>query len=291
LRPYSGGSGTDTLTASDDGDFALRSFGSSSSIEVIDGGTTESDIRGDNANNTLDFRNTELRNIDEIDAGGGNDNVLGGSANDRIDGGSGNDRLSGQAGDDSLDGGKGNDVLLGDDGADSLTGGSGNDQLFGGNNADVLNGGSGDDRLSGDAGDDILDGGSGDDQLSGGSGDDILTGGSGNDRLSGGDGADTLIGGKGDDVLDGGAGNDLFIFRESQGDDVVHGREGWLDTVRLEDRNGESAEESSWEIDLDRGSIEGEMDDYIELSNDASGTITFGDGSELVFDGIERIEW
>ncbi|MDD9903946.1 MAG: hypothetical protein OXT06_10295 [Rhodospirillaceae bacterium] len=64
-----------------------------------------------------------------------------------------------------------------------------------------------------------------------------------------------------------------------------------MDTIRLEDRNGDSPNEDSWEIELGRGSIEEQMDDYLALSNDASGTITFDDGSQVVFDGVERIEW
>ncbi len=250
-----GGDGTDTIVSDNDGDFQFENFRQNSSIEIIDGGTTASDIEGTSGKNTLDFRNTELRNIDEIDAGRGNDQVFGSQGDDRIDGGDGDDRLFGDAGADSLDGGKGNDKLFGGDGADALEGGDGND------------------RLSGDAGADNLDGGKGD------------------DRLIGGAGEDTLTGGAGRDILDGGADNDLFIFGAGQGNDVVHGRNGWLDTIRLEDGNGGSPNENSWELELGRGSVEEQMDDYLALSNDASGTITFDDGSQVVFDGVERIEW
>lgn len=45
------------------------------------------------------------------------------------------------------------------------------------------------------------------------------------------------------------------------------------------------------EVELASGSIEEQADGYVALSDDASGTITLSDGSELQFDGIERIEW
>ena len=396
-----GGSGTDTVVSNDDGDFQFQSFSRNASIEVIDGGTTPSNIEGTSSNNTLDFRNTELRNIDEIDAGKGNDRVFGSEGDDRIDGGDGNDRLTGEAGADDLDGGSGDDQLFGGDGADTLTGGAGrdvldggagddtfvldknddatdvlrggegtdtvvpdndgdfqfqnfrsnssievvdggdsasdiegtssrntldfrntelrnideidagkgNDQVFGSQGDDRIDGGDGNDRLFGEAGADSLDGGKGNDQLFGGDGADSLAGGDGADRLTGGDGADnldggegndrltggvgedTLTGGEGRDILDGGADNDLFVFGAGQGNDVVHGREGWLDTIRLEDGNGGSPNENSWELELGRGSVEEQMDDYLALSNDATGTITFDDGSQVVFDGVERIEW
>ena len=268
-----GGDGTDTVVSDNDGDFQFQSFSRNASIEVIDGGTSASDIEGTSANNTLDFRNTELRNIDEIEAGKGNDQVFGSQDADRIDGGDGNDRLFGEAGADDLEGGKGNDQLFGGDGADTLDGGKGDDRLAGGDGADTLTGGDGVDRLTGDAGADNLDGGKGD------------------DRLTGGAGEDTLTGGEGRDILDGGADNDLFVFGAGQGNDVVHGRDGWLDTIRLEDGNGGSPNEESWELVLGRGAVEEQMDDYLALSNDASGTITFNDGSQVVFDGVERNEW
>ena len=81
------------------------------------------------------------------------------------------------------------------------------------------------------------------------------------------------------------------MFSASTGDDTVHGGDGWLDTVRLQDKDGGSPSDDSWDIDLDSGSIDEQMDNYIALSNDAAGTITFDDGSQLVFDGVERIEW
>jgi hypothetical protein len=91
--------------------------------------------------------------------------------------------------------------------------------------------------------------------------------------------------------MTGGEGDDLFYFGEGSGDDNVHGGEGWMDTVHLENEDGSTMNPDDWTIELDSGSIDNQADGYIELSDDAEGTITFSDGSELNFDGIERFEW
>ncbi|MCL2345074.1 MAG: putative Ig domain-containing protein, partial [Desulfobulbus sp.] len=67
-----------------------------------------------------------------LDAGDGNDIVLGLAGNDTIFGGAGNDILDGGEGDDILDGGAGNDTIFGGYGADTLIGGTGRDELYGG---------------------------------------------------------------------------------------------------------------------------------------------------------------
>ncbi|KUR72444.1 hypothetical protein AQZ52_04090 [Novosphingobium fuchskuhlense] len=91
-----------------------------------------------------------------------------------VEAGAGNDRVIGKGGADLFGGGDGDDLL---------TGGAGNDQLLGGNGADRLDGGDGADTLDGGAGSDRLTGGNGNDMLTGGAGRDILTGGAGNDRF------------------------------------------------------------------------------------------------------------
>ena len=77
---------------------------------------------------------------------GGNDRLVGGSANDFLQGGNGDDTLIGNAGNDRISGNSGNDSLVGGDNVDRLRGGSGND---------VINGGGGFDFLFGDGGDDV----------------------------------------------------------------------------------------------------------------------------------------
>lgn len=174
-----------------------------------------------------------------INAGSGNDTVIGGAGKDTIDGDAGDDLLIGWRGADTISGGIGNDTIYGDDfgfnsisGDDTLRGGSGNDSIYGGRGADRIEGGddndtlhgqAGGDNMFGDAGDDILygddaattsndklDGGAGNDQLFGGNGDDELTGGGGDDLLDGGDGIDFALGGLGNDTLIASGGNDTL---------------------------------------------------------------------------------
>ena len=156
--------------------------------------------------------------------GGGNDAVGGSLHDDNIWGGTGNDKLYGYAGNDSLFGEEGDDGLLGGDGNDYLDGGQGNDKLFGDAGNDILVGGEGDDWLSAGVGNDHLYGQAGADVLLGDSGDDYLDGGSEDDRLSGGIGADVLFGGTGNDRLEGGAGND--VLSGENGNDVLFGDDG-----------------------------------------------------------------
>jgi len=41
----------------------------------------------------------------------------------------------------------------------------------------------------------------------------------------------------------------------------------------------------------DGSEIKGTGEDYLDLSEDASGTITFDDGTEMTFDSVERVTW
>jgi serralysin len=67
-----------------------------------------------------------------VDAGEGDDTVLGTNNPDTINGHGGNDNLSGNGGADFLDGGADDDALLGGLGNDTMVGGTGNDFLSGG---------------------------------------------------------------------------------------------------------------------------------------------------------------
>jgi Ca2+-binding RTX toxin-like protein len=81
-----------------------------------------------------------------VDAGAGNDVVVGGSGSDVIHGGEG---------DDTLVGGAGNDTLNGDAGNNSLAGGGDNDIIFGGASNDHIEGDRGNDTLIGGNGSDV----------------------------------------------------------------------------------------------------------------------------------------
>nr|MDJ0945407.1 cadherin domain-containing protein [Kiloniellales bacterium] len=195
---------------------------------------------------------------------------------------SSNDILSGDAGDNTIYGGAGDDTLSGNAGADTLFGGSSDDILNGGSGADVLLGGDGDDSLNGGLDNDLLQGGAGDDSLDGGSGVDSIFGGEGND---------TLDGGASNDRLYGEGGSDLFIFAEGNGNDLVSGGQGgWTDVIQLENASG-GTPTAGWTYVIDQGTVESSGADFLDLSEDAAGTITLADGSEVTFEGIERIEW
>ncbi|CDO58988.1 DNA gyrase subunit A [Candidatus Phaeomarinobacter ectocarpi] len=204
----------------------------------------------------------------------------------------GGDDEDGSSDDELMIGGSGDNKLDGKDGDDELRGGDGEDELKGDDGDDTLYGGADDDKLKGEDDNDYLDGGSGDDELDGGKGNDILLGGTGDDELDGGDGNDVLRGGAGDDDLDGGKGDDVFFFGMGDGSDTADGGgNGWTDTIRLENEDGTSLSSGDWTLSLDDGSIQSQDGDSIDLSEDASGIITLTDGSEISFEGIERIEW
>ncbi|KEQ54112.1 calcium-binding protein [Sphingobium chlorophenolicum] len=183
-----------------------------------------------------------------VQAGLGNDVIIGGAGKDNLQGDAGDDIIFGWRGGDTISGGAGNDLLYGDDlgfngiaGDDVIDGGTGNDILYGGRGSDRMTGGDDDDILYGQAGGDNLSGGSGNDILYGDDADtnsnDTLNGDAGNDRLYGGAGSDELYGGTGDDLLDGGDGNDYMhggagndTILAGAGNDVIDGS-GDIDTV------------------------------------------------------------
>ncbi len=158
-----------------------------------------------------------LSSIETIQTSGGDDdlNFVGVSTSITVDAGIGNDTIVG---------GNGNDTLGGGDGNDSISGGAGSDRLEGGSGADQLDGGSGDD---------IFDGGSGNDTLSGGSGADIFYNGWGDDVVYGGADDDTIFDGDGNDTLFGGAGRDTFEMDEAGGTDTIFGGETGTDGDKM----------------------------------------------------------
>ena len=154
-----------------------------------------------------------IKDIEEIDAEGGNDIV---------------DLTSKRYsyGDITINGGSGNDVLWASGGNDVVRGGSGNDKMNGGAGNDYLDGGSGNDELVGGQGIDILQGGSGKDKLSDTSGNSLLDGGRDNDSLTSGSNNSFMIGGKGNDGLVLGGGYDIIAFNKGDGRDTVSSKDG-----------------------------------------------------------------
>ncbi len=156
---------------------------------------------------------------------------------------------------------------------------------------DVILGGDGDDDIYTGGGDDTIDGGDGNDYISGEDGDDVMYGGAGDDTLVGGDGNDIMEGGAGDDEAYGGQGDDLFIFGAGDGADYFDGGNGWSDTIQLDGVDGGPGGDSGWTMSLDDGVTYTETDDGIVFDSEASGKIELADGSELTFEGVEKLEW
>jgi Ca2+-binding RTX toxin-like protein len=187
----------------------------------------------------VEITHNVLENIDEVVLTGthGQDVLDASQFSGRLDmqAGKGDDILLGSQGENQLHGNDGNDTIIGGANADTLFGNNGNDTIIGGADADMISGDDGDDVLWGDmgpeagepattdddnvsadiirggAGNDILHGQWGHDELLGDTGKDSLHGGSGRDTLHGGDHNDRLTGGDGHDRIDGGQGTDTII--------------------------------------------------------------------------------
>lgn len=194
-------SATDRVLAVGDANFTLTD------IQLTGLGTDtlvnidEAVLVGYSGDNTFDA-SAFTRGPVTIDAGGGDDILLGGAGNDSLAGGVGDDVLDGGAGDDLLTGGLGHDTLRGGAGTDTasyadasgavsvdlaiggVSGGAGNDTLI---SIENLIGSAFDDTLSGDGFANTLAGGIGNDILTGGDGADVfkfLTTGEGVDSLT-----------------------------------------------------------------------------------------------------------
>ncbi|MEM7541476.1 MAG: cadherin domain-containing protein, partial [Pseudomonadota bacterium] len=230
------------------------------------------------------------------------------TSNTMYAGGGGDGDGDGDGAGDDVMGTANNDLIYGDGASNQLEGTGGDDVIYGGSNADEIygykrdlgGGGDGDGDGDGDGGGDADDGGrdflygeAGDDDLWGGDGNDYLDGGTGNDDLWGGGGDDFLSAGSGNDSAFGEAGDDTFIFREGDGasnsfDGGAGG--GWTDVIQLQNATGGDPTDG-WTYQIDSGSITASGDGFVNLSSDASGSITLADGSEVDFLNIERIEW
>jgi Ca2+-binding RTX toxin-like protein len=172
-----GGAGVDTISVQGTADLVLHSFDAgASSIEVWLGNGKA--LLGDSFDNLFDLSGlTSISGLAYVDAGDGNDTIIGSRFANDLRGGAGNDTLIGGAGVNKLDGGDGNDLLIGGAQADTLTGGNGDDTLVGG---------AGNDTLTGGAGKDIIDAGDGNDTI-------IITGNEAQyDLMLGGAGTDTI---------------------------------------------------------------------------------------------------
>jgi len=178
----------------------------------VDAGAGDDWVIGSDAADTILGGQDE----DLIWGGGGGDILIGGADADRvhgdgfIDGASYNTTTAALHGNDLITGDGGDDTLIGAGGADHLLGGTENDVIWGDNNADYVLDGAfhGQDVLAGQAGNDQLVGGGDDDILSGGEHDDILYGDDVSDRAGV---YSVAVAWHGNDQLHGDAGDDLLV--------------------------------------------------------------------------------
>ena len=249
LRLYAG-DGDDTVTADLNGDAGYIVIHGDDGDDTLTG-TSVTEIYGDAGNDSLvatsvqgvhggDGNDTlHVARPWGVTGGGGDDHIELTSCSTcsagypGVDAGDGNDVVIGSPDPEVLNGGNGDDVVSGGGGRDQLTGGDGKDTLLladlptrsdsayvepGWTNYDPdgrADGGTGDDQVVGGAGGEILDGGDGNDTIEAGAGIDTVSGGPGDDTLHGGDGVDTLDGGQGRDVVDGGDGIDGVDLSDS----------------------------------------------------------------------------
>jgi Ca2+-binding RTX toxin-like protein len=295
-----GTAGNDTISGNNGDDFLHGGDGD----DTIDGGSHDDVMSGGAGTDTADYSGfgagatVNLETGTATDGGGGTDtlsgfeNVLGTNADDTITGNEADNVLTGNAG---------NDALHGQDGDDTLIGGAGNDTLTGGAGDDLLQGGSGDDILTGGAGIDTVTYDGAANGVTANLATGTATDGSGNtdtltsiENLIGSANNDTFTGNGSINELTGGDGSDRFIMGEGGTMDTVHGGAGgmggWTDTLQLMNTDASSVS-AGWTVQLTTGSVAGDDGSTMTLTDDAAGTITLDDGSQIAFDGLERIEY
>ncbi len=308
-----GGAGTDTASYE----------GSAQGIYVdLDLGTaTGGDAEGDTLTNIENLTGSDHDDTLIGDAGA---NVLnGGDGADTLDGGAGNDRIEGGGGGDTMTGGAGSDTFVfasgGTDGDIITDFTQGQDFIdltdFGGTDLDsisVTDDGGGNAFVYLPSGDDVtlqgvapsavdnsdfitFAGTSGNDTLSGSAVADGIHGGAGDDTINAGDGDDVIYGGAGSDIAYGEAGDDIYVFAEGDlGNDAFYGGAGWADEIEVTSADGTNGPvDGPWTVEIDGGSTTVVTDaaGVLNLTADSSGTITLADGSELIFEGVDRITW
>ncbi|NNF80746.1 MAG: cadherin-like domain-containing protein [Rhizobiales bacterium] len=269
---FDGGDGYDVVLATEDGvSIGLIGDFNASVEEFSCAGFANVGIMGTWQAQTLDFTGVTLTDIRWIDAGRGNDTVLGSDGDDVIIGGLGDDTLSGAGGDD--------DFLVGPgDGFDTIDGGSGFDQILA--TADGTNIGflgsfaNGVEEISANGFADVQIKANWQSQTYDFS-NVTLTGitaidmGSGNDTAIGSAGDDVIIGGLGNDALTGGLGADTFVFADGDGQDVITDFKLVEDVVRLDEIAGFE----------DFADVQGALSQV-----GADTLLDFGDGQTILFE-------
>lgn len=225
----------------------------------------------------------QLKSIEEILVGGGDDSITGHNLNDTFNGGVGNDTLNGAAGDDSLLGGAGDDNLLGGDGNDILLGGAGSDTLDGG--AGIGDFASYGDLISGitinlgatgsSTGDAQGDSYNNMEGVIGTGGDDTIHGASGFTTLRGGAGDDTFFASAQAERMDGEAGRNTVNYSASTS----------AVTVDLSDANAEAGGFAAGDTLVDIDKIIGSSGNDSIKAGSAAMTLLTGGGLDSLQGG------
>ncbi|MDP2324478.1 MAG: putative Ig domain-containing protein, partial [Gammaproteobacteria bacterium] len=144
----------------------------------------------------------------------------------------------------AIDAGAGDDVIVGTALGDTINAGDGNNVIDAGSGNDEVITGSGNDTIAAGAGADVIYAGVGDDVITGGDGNDFIDAGPGNDRAAGGAGDDYYYYYRGygslaiDDLAEPGAGNALYLDDISPSDITLSAANGEL-VLRVANDGGE----------------------------------------------------
>ncbi len=197
-----GGKGRDELYGQDGDDILAGGGGTDTLVggrgtDIADYGDTEAEILVNLKTQTVSFptkswKDEELRSIEGVYTGSGDDTLKGDGNDNILDGGSGSDEIRGRGGNDTVSYEShvdGMNINL-ESGRGASTGSASEmDKL---RSIENVIGSRGDDEIFGDENANVLDGNDGDDNVYGGDGDDIILISKGADYLDGGDGTDTL---------------------------------------------------------------------------------------------------
>jgi serralysin len=204
-------------------DLRPGSYSVFSSLQLADlgGGPNNGYARG-NIFNALLYHDNLASLIENVQAGSGNDTIIGNEVSNTLWGNAGNDSLAGGAGDDTLNGGAGLDRMSGGVGDDIYVVDVANDVVI--ENADE-----GTDTVKtafwgytlGNNVENLTFTGTGAFSGIGNAAANVITGGAGSDWLDGKAGADTLIGGAGDDTYIVDAPGDVLVEASGGGTDVI----------------------------------------------------------------------
>lgn len=159
-------------------------------------------------------------NPNAIDAGDGNNTVVGGRSNDTIVandgansivGGDGNDSILVGVGNNTIQGGAGADLIIAGvsgTGGNNISGGDGNDTITAGNGNNSVDAGDGNNIVATGSGNDTIVAGTGNNNINAGQGANFITVTGGANTITFGDGANTVNLGNGNSTITGGNGAD-----------------------------------------------------------------------------------